>query len=316
MKKILIGLLILVVLGAALIIGIGVLAFSQIDKIAKEIIERGGTYAMQVDTTVDNVDLQLTKGAATMTGLSVANPQGFGTDHFMALGGSSARFDLQSINTDTIIIPEIKLSGIDLILDKGSSPSNYNQILNNLKRFESGDEPAQPASEGGKNVIIRSLVIEDINVRVANVPGLSLAVGDVAVNVPLIELQNVGEKESMKPADVINLVVKTVLAAAVQAGGGIIPGDILGELTSGLGSLESLQDLGIDAVGELGAQIENQIGGVTEQAEEVIDNVKKVGEDLQDQVDSVTDQADDAKKAVEDAADNLKNMFGGKKDDP
>jgi hypothetical protein len=309
MKKILIGLVVVVFLIIALVIGLVVVGVSQLDKIAKEAIERGGTYAMQVDTTVDSVDLQLTKGAATMTGLSVANPAGFGTDHFMSLGSTSASVEFESINTDTIIIPEIKLSGIDLILDQGGSPANYKQILNSLQRFESGDKPAQPAGEGGKNVIIRSLVIENVNVRMANVPGLSLAVGDVAVNVPLIELKNVGEKESMKPADVINLVVKTVLAAAVQAGGGIIPGDILGELTNGLGSLSSLQDMGIEAVGDFGKQLEAQLGGVTEQAEKVVDDVKKAGEDLQN-------KADDAKKQVEDAVDGVKDLFGGKKKDP
>lgn len=310
MKKILIGLVIVVFLIIALVVGLVVFGLGQLDKIVKEAVQRGGTYAMQVDTTVDSVELQFTQGAATMTGLNVANPAGFGTEHFMSLGSASASVDFESVNTDTIIIPEIKLSGIDLILDQGGSPANYKQILNSLQRFESGEKPEQPAAEAGKNLIIRSLVIEDINVRVANVPGLSLAVGDVAVNVPLIELQNVGEKESMKPADVINLVVKTVLAAAVEAGGGIIPGDILSSLTSGLGSLDSLQDMGIEAVGDFGKQLEAQLGGVTEQAEQVVDDVKKAGEDLQN-------KADDAKKQVEDAADGIKDLFGGgKKDGP
>jgi len=310
MKKILIGLLVVVILIIALVVGLVVVGLGSLDKIAKEAVERGGTYAMQVDTTVEGVELQLMSGSATMTGLNVANPDGFGTEHFMSLGSSSASVDFESISSDTIIIPEIRLTGIDLILDQGGSPANYKQILNSLQRFESGDKPAQPSNEAGKNLIIKSLVIEDINVRMANVPGLSLAVGDVAVNVPLIELKNVGEKESMKPADVINLVVKTVLAAAVQAGGGIIPGDILGDLTSGLGGLSSLSDLGIEAVGDFGKQIEAQLGGVTEQAGEVLDEVKDAGADLQNQV-------EDATKSVEDAADGIKDLFGGKKkDDP
>lgn len=306
MKKILIALLVLVVLVIGLIVAAVAIGASQIDRISKEVIERGGTYAMQVDTTVEGVDIQLMGGNATMTGLNVANPAGFDTDHFMALGSSSASVDLNSVGSDRIIFPEVRLSGIDLILDKGGNPSNYNTILNSLKRFESGEQSTPEPAEPGKSVVIRSLVIEDINVRLANMPGVSMAVGDVAVTVPRIELQNVGEKESMKPADVINLVVKTVLAAAVEAGGGIIPGDVLGELTSGLGSLESLQELGITAVGDLGKAIEEQLGGLGEQ----VDDLKKAGEDLQQ-------QAEDAAKSVEDTADKVKDLFGGggKKDD-
>ncbi len=305
MKKLLIALLVLVVLVIGLVVAAVVIGASQIDRIAKEVIERGGTYAMQVDTTVEGVDIQLMSGNATMTGLNVANPAGFDSDHFMKLGSSSASVDLNSVNTDKIVFPEIRLSGIDVILDKGGNPSNYNTILNSLKRFESGEKTAPDSAEPGKSVIIRSLVIEDVNVRLANMPGVSMAVGDVAVNIPQIELQNVGEKESMKPADVINLVVKTVLAAAVEAGGGIIPGDVLGDLTSGLGSLESLQDLGITAVGDIGKAIEEQLGGLSEQ----MDDLKKAGED-------VKKQAEDAAKSVEDTANKVKDLFGGgKKDD-
>lgn len=296
--KIIAVLLILLIVG---IVGLVFFVLGNVNEIAKEAIERGGTYAMQVDTTVSSVDVNLGAGTATMSGLNIANPNGFDTDHFLNLSDSSARVNLESVRTDTIVMPEITLSGIDVILDKGGNPSNYNTILNSLKRFESKEQTTPDEAQPGKKLVIDRLLLEDINVRVANMPGVSLAVGDVAVNIPEIELRDIGKEESMTTAEVINLVVKTVLAAAVEAGGGIIPGDVLNELGNGLAGLESLSDLGIEAISEL--NLDEALGGVQEE-------INKAAEDVQKTVD---DAAKDIENKIDDATKELKNIFGGNK---
>lgn len=298
--KIIAVLAILLIVG---VVGIVFLGLSQIDKLAKHAIERGGTYAMQVDTTVTSVDVSLTGGTATMSGLNIANPNGFDTDHFLQLGESSASMNIESINTDTIVMPEIRLNGIDVILDKGGNPSNYNTILNSLKRFESGESKSADPAKPGKKLVIDRLLLEDINIHVANMPGVSFAVGDVAVNIPEIELRDIGKEQSMTTAEVINLVVKTVLAAAVEAGGGIIPGDVLGELGNGLAGLESLSDMGIEAISDL--KLDEALGGVQEE-------IDKAAEDIQKQVD---DASKEIENKIDDATNELKNIFGNKKKD-
>ncbi len=307
--KIIAVLVVLLIVG---VVGVVFLGLSQIDRIAKEAIERGGTYAMQVDTTVETVDVNLTAGTATMNGLNIANPNGFDTDHFINLGDSSASVNIETINSDTIVMPEITLSGIDVILDKGGNPSNYNTILNSLKRFESKEEATPDSAQPGKKLVIDRLLLENINIRVANMPGLSLAVGDVAVNIPEIELRDVGKEESMTTSEVINLVVKTVLAAAVEAGGGIIPGDVLSELGNGLAGLESLSDLGIEAISDL--DLDEALGDVQEEINKATEEVNQASEEIQNKID---DTKKDIEDSIDDAKEELKNIFGGgKKDDP
>jgi hypothetical protein len=312
MKKILIALVVVVLVVVVALVGVGVLAATNIDKFLKVGIEKGGTYATGVPTTVQTVEVSLTKRTFDMTGFELANPPGFDTPHFMALTDTAVQLDTGATDLKTITLTSLTLGGIDLFLDKGGDPSNYNTILNNLKRFESGEQGPPPAESEAIRVIIETLVIENIDVHLANMPGISMIAGEVAVNIPRIELKNVGKDEPMTMAEVIGLVVKTVLAASVQAGGGIIPGDVLGELTGGLGSLGSLSDMGIEAVGDLGRQIEEQLGGVMDQAgqavDQAVDQAKKAGEDLQK-------QADDASRSVQDAADRVRGIFGGKKDD-
>jgi len=312
MKKILIIIAVLIILLVGAVVGLFAFGMSQIDKIAKGAIEYGGTYAMGVETTVDTVDVTVWKGTANINGLNIANPDGFETSGFFKLNSSDAVVAMDSISSDTIIIPSVNLRGIDVTLDKGQDPSNYNQILENLSRFESDEPTSDAAKKEGKNIVIKSLVLEDINIHVANMPGVSLLAGDVAINIPEITLQNVGEKESMKAGDVINLIVKTVLAAAVESGGGIIPSDVLGELGNGLAGLSSLSDLGIDAISDL--NLDNALNGVLE---DVGGQVEDITKDIQDDIQStVDDAAKDIEDKLDDATDGLKGIFGGKKDKP
>lgn len=306
MKKIKIIILALGVL-VGLALALFVLGASQVDRLAKVAIERGGTFAMQVDTSVESVDVSVTGGTATMSGLSIANPEGFSTDHFLALSQSNASLDIATLRSDTIVLPEITLSGIDVILDKGGDPSNYNTILNSLKRFESedtGDGPT-PGDESGKKLVIDALVLRDINIYLANMPGVSFAVGEVAINIPEITLEGVGREKSMTPAEVINLVVKTVLSAAVGAGGGIIPGDVLGELGNGLSGLKSLGEMGIGVIGDL--DLDGALGEVGEQLQGVTGDA---AEQAQDQLNQAAEEVKDKLN------DGLKGIFGGNKDDP
>lgn len=323
---------VLIVLGVLAIAGLVYFAFSQVNSIAKQAIERGGTYALQVDTTVQDVDIKLTKGTASLTGLNIANPQGFDTPHFFALDGADASVDLasvQNMSTAPIRMPEIKLSGIDVILDKGNNPSNYNKILENLKRFESEDTGGDTGGSGsgsadaaqGPKVVIDSIVLEEIDIRVANMPGLSLVAGDVAINIPSIELKDVGKDEPMTTPEVINLVVKTVMTAAVEAGGGILPPEILGELGNGLSGLTSLGDMGITAVGDAGQIIGENVDAVVNEA---LKGVGKIGEEAGKAVEGLGQGASDAVndtvgKAVEDVGKEIEkglgNLFGGNKNE-
>ncbi len=303
--KVIAILLTLFILG---IIGIVIFILSMVDQGAKIIVEQGGTYAMGVETTVETMDISLTQGTVEMDGLNIANPEGFSTENFFSLATTNAQIDLNSVNTDTIIIPEVRLLGIGVTLDKGQDPSNYNQILENLARFESGESgPADPSAQG-KNVVIKSLILENINIYVANMPGVSLLAGDVAINIPQIELKNIGEEESMSAGDIFNLVVKTVLAAAVEAGGGIIPGDVLGELGNGLAGLSSLSDMGVDVISDL------NLDSVMEQVNDQLgEQLNDATQDIQKAVDDVTD---DLNNTIDDATDKLKGIFGGNKDEP
>jgi uncharacterized protein YjbJ (UPF0337 family) len=310
MKKILIILALLVVLVIGGVIGLVAYGISQIDTIFERAIEQGGTYATGVETTVDSVDVAITKGTFKMNGLEIDNPEGYESDHFLLLGEGAVGVALNEASTTNIRIPEFRLSSIDVNLDKTGGKANYQAILDNLKRFESGSAGDKPESEtSGPKVSIDKLLIEDVNVHLVGVPGLSLVAGDVAVSVPVIELQNVGGADGMTFGELTNLVIKTVLSAAVEAGGGVIPADMLGELTGGLGDLASLQSMGVSVVGDLGGQIQDAAKNISGQAEGAIENAT---EEAREKIDEAVD---DATNKARDAVGGLGNLLGGDEDE-
>ena len=321
--KIVLALVVLIAIALAIVFTI---VISQSDNIVKAAIEKGGTYATQTATTVDDVNLGLFDGTFSMSGLNIANPDGFDSEHFLFLQGTSVKLDTASLASETISIPTVTFDGLDIILDKGNDPSNYNTILASLKRFESTDStPATDNADGsgGKKISIDSLTLSDIDIRVANMPGVSLLTGDVAINIPSIELKDIGKDKPMTAAEITNLVIKTVLTAAVEAGGGILPTDILGELGNGLGALTSLSDMGITAIGSTGQIVGEQIGNVLQGAGVVVDDLAGNAADAVEDLtkDLPENLGDDLGNAVEDAADEVKkgldklNPFGKKDDD-
>jgi len=299
-----------------LVVVIGaVLVFNSIDTIAKRVIEEGGTYATGVSTTVDSADVGVFAGTFEMAGLNIANPEGYKSPHFLNMGDASVAVSYSTLKQDVVTLPTLTLKDIDLYLDKSGGKANYQAILDNLKRFESSDKPSEPAEPkgkgSGKKFVIDLVTIDGVDVHLAGIPGISQAMGDVAVKVPKIELKGVGSQDGgMTMPELINLIVKAVLTASVEAGGGIIPADVLGDLQGQLAQLTDLGSLGVNlttGLGDLGKQVQEK---AQEQVEGAVDNAKE----------KLEGAADDAQKKVEDATneakDKLEGLLGGKKDEP
>ena len=317
MKIVKIAVLIILLLVGAVVL-FAVAAFASLDRAAKIGIEQGGSYAMGVDTTLDKADVAVFAGTFTMAGLRIANPQGFRTPHFLALADGGVSINYESLTSDTITVPTLTLTGIDLYLDKEEGSSNYQRILDNLKRFESGDSPEpKPTGEAAKALVIQELAIRDITVH-ADVIGTT----PTKVQIDEILLTNVGSAggDTLELAGVFAVVVKAVMLGAIQAGAGALPEALLGELQSGLGSLESLGDLGIGVAAQIGGVTEDLGGladdigkGVFKSADEIGKSLEDVGKNVGGALDEAGKGIEDAGKGLEEAAKGLGGLLGGKK---
>lgn len=278
MKKVLIAAIALVVL----VIAIVVISFLSIDSIAKAAIEKGGTYALGVPTTLDSANVGIMAGKFSMSGLKVANPAGgYTSPAFLSLGSGGVSVSFTTLKQPVVELPTFSLENLDVSLEKKDSKANYAVILDNLNKLKAasgggGASKPAPSSDSEKRFVIKELLLRNIKISVDLIGGPG-AIGKLTkINIPIdeIKLENVGQTGTgvggtgVTMSQLASIIVQAVLAAAADKGGGLLPADILGDLKGGLANLGDLDKLGMNVLAKAPAELEKQ-------AEKAIDDATK-----------------------------------------
>jgi hypothetical protein len=203
----------------------------------------------------------------------------------------------------TIRVPLLAFDGISVNLERSGGKSNYDAILRSLEKFESGEKPAEAKPEGGKTFVIDELRITDVNAKVTYAL-LGASKSTVSVVVPEIRLKNVGTGSGgVGLGEIASVVTKALLQAIAQAG--IVPADILKDLTSGLRGLANVDiDLPEGVKGVAGKLLSGDTDAVVEELGEKAKS--KLGQKLDE---ATGGQAEELGKTIE----GLGGLLGGKK---
>ena len=271
----------LVLVAAVVVLGLGLLLW--IDSLTRTAVERGGQYALGVETTLEDASIGLVSGEFGLTGLAVANPPGFAQTHFFALGSARLALPLGQLLEDHVTIPALELEGVTLDLERGDQGTNYGQILDHLARFETEEAaPAQEgAQDGGKTFHVQKLALRDVRATVQLLPaGGQLT--KLEVRVPDIEVEDLAS--DMTLAQLCGAVVRVVLRAALEAGQGALPQELLADLR---GRVEGLETLAHE-------RLRGELGGLEQRLSE---QAKKLGPE--------------AEQALQKASDELGGKLGG-----
>jgi hypothetical protein len=279
------------------LLAISIFAFLfYIDSIARAAVQRGSTYALGVDTTLDSARIGLVSGSFRLAGLEVANPPGFEGPLFLNL--SEARLDLEtsSLREPTVIVPLFAIDGIEVDLDKQQGKANYDAILENLARFESEEAKPEPAPEAdagpGKRFTIQEVVIRDLVAHVRVVERDRVPQVDVVV--PEVRMRNLGgEGRPLTAAQATDVLVKAVLASIAKAGAGL-PGGVANALSTGLGQLASVS---VD-LPDGGRIADSAVGAADAGADAAADAVGAGADAAGEALDAGKDAAEEAGKAV------------------
>lgn len=291
--KLVVGLVVVLLVVALVLV-------SRIDSLAKSGIEKGGQYALGVETGVENVSVSLMSGTFDMAGLQIANPKGFESAPYLMRNGKFAlAVNSGSFFSDTIEVPLIELDGLDLHVIKKGDQNNLSPILEHLKKFEGGQK-AEESTGQSKKFIIKKLVIKNVKAHL-DLP----IVGTKTVNVPDITLENLTQDNAngMVLSEIMARIFPMITSAALASLGDLIPSDLAGVLKGDLAGVA--QNLG----GNIGEMIKDPtaaLGKVTEQAGKVIDDAAK---NLTDTVNKTVGEG--AGDAVKEGADKLKKGLGG-----
>ena len=270
-KWIVAGLIVLVIVAVLVV-------YLMIDGLAKVAVEEGATYALDVDTSLDSAHVGLLTGSCSLSGLNVANPEGYQTPRLMNVGDIRLDVVPKSLLSDTVQVRRFEIDAVEIYVEQKGVKSNVAVILDNLKRLAKEDEEA-PEQEG-KRFLIDRILITNVQAKLKLLPiGGEDRTFDVAI--PRIEVENVTSDNAKGVAisQIVTKVVPAILLAVVKEAGDLLPAGLADGLKSGLGDLagglekltEGTLPIGGDlkkGVDDVGKKIGEGLGGLFQKNEE------------------------------------------------
>ena len=258
----------------------------SLDKMILKGFNAAAPGALGVEATLANADISLLRGKAALSGLHIGNPEGFNTPGLFDLGSVRVDIDNSTLLSDTMVIREITIEGLELTYEKGLLNSNLGALIDQLsagkeeKPEEEGEAKAEPPKDEkpGKKVVIEKLSITGSKMNFS-ITGAAALTGGRAIPIPLppITLTDLGkEKEGVSIPEAIREILNAVAGAAGTAIAGA--GNLIGDAGKAVGE-------GALAVGEGAVDAGKAVvGGATDAGKAVVGGAVDAGKAVGDAV--------------------------------
>ena len=246
MKKVLIGLVVIVIVIAAAIYYV----LGNLDSIVESAIEKHGSEALKTSVDVGSVSIQLKEGAAQINDLTIDNPKGFDTDYLFFMGTTRVQLDVKRISSELIVIREILLDGPSVNYELSMKGSNVDALLKNLQSApaEPSDSTGGDSGTSGPKLIIENFIFSNGQVvATSNV----MKEKSLETKLPKIHMTNLGGSSGGTPEEITKQVVNELLREIAKAARKLDLNSLMNE--------EMLKELGKGKLNEAtGGALENE----------------------------------------------------------
>lgn len=226
-KKVLTSLLTgLVILIAA--IGLMINIFG--DRLLKTGIETGARKALQVGVRLDDISLSILGGKLNLNNLEVDNPQGYQNPQLLSLNHAYMALNVKSLLSDTVEMEKIQLNNISLTIEQKGLTNNLQDILNSLPK---SDTPSKTDTKSSKNLKIKELQINGVEVAVKLLPVPGRA-DNIKFKLSPITLNNIGTDETIDVAQLTGVILKAIAGGVMEDGKELLPLDMINDLSKGV----------------------------------------------------------------------------------
>jgi len=175
MKKTIFAVIIILVIAIA---GAVFYVLSNLDAIVKAAIEEFGSEAVKTSVHVDDVEIWLTEGAATISGLTIANPDGFSLPLAFSLGNITVDINLEKTNKELIAIDAVHIVEPQVFYEINADRNgSLNMLKDNLEMSRgastgtsAGSEPAKGSAGAPIRLDIARFEFKDASLHAKVVP--------------------------------------------------------------------------------------------------------------------------------------------------
>jgi hypothetical protein len=257
----------IIITGICLLILISTLLFLNLGLIIKTAVNAYGPDVTKTVMHVDDATVSLLAGEARFTDFMIGNPKGFTSPHAILVGSVFVDVDETSLTKDVIIIDRIAVNEPEIIYEINGNTDNIHTIINNMKKPQKAVKPNEKKETGkkaGKKVVIRDLILRDVNVIMA-VPGLKGQTISTAISE--IHFKNIGQNEKGV------LLPEVLLRVLIELYGQIISPDAISKLT------KEMKIFGVE-IEDLGRQTRRHLESMADDLYEMKDDVEAIRDQL------------------------------------
>jgi len=211
-------LIILALLLVILAVGV-VWMLRNLDNVVLGAIEDTGSRLTGTAVTLDSVELDLAAGSATLKGLVVDNPPGYGTDYAFALDTVKVDLDPASVTGSVVRLDEVAVAGARLNAEQKGAATNLSTILKNV-RAASGEAapPADPEDPTDVRLSLSRFAFTDTKATLT-----TEQYGEASLRVPDVVRTGIGDPATgLTPAELARQLLEAVLKEAQDAVGGAL----------------------------------------------------------------------------------------------
>lgn len=203
-KKLIIGVVLL------LVVAVGGTIY-YLDSLVENGIEVVGSDVLGVQVSVGGVSLSPLSGQGSISGLSIANPEGFDSEYAFELGEVSVAIDIGSITSDVIEISSVVIDSPRITYETNISNDNIRTLLGNISGGEATEEPADAGGPGKELIIHEFHMLSprlDVITQIASAP----------VQLPDIIINDIGTAGSggTSAEEVVRMILARVNRAIIE----------------------------------------------------------------------------------------------------
>jgi len=243
------------------VIAAGVIVLLQnLDSLVEAGIEKYGSEAAGTKVAVQSVKISLREGSGTVSGLSVANPQGYSQAPVFTLGEIVLDLDTATLTEKVPVVEEIRIGQTRFLFEiNARGVSNLDVLKKNLKQSSA----SSGKTEGTKS---ESAPLKLRVTRLSTAEGTGTfdltAVGGkvLEARVPAITLTNIGGKDGITPENLSDVVLTALLKELEKAA-----------------ARQGVERILRDKLGDRGAEVEKRIDeklgtGASDQLKKLLGN--------------------------------------------